>query len=189
LTTCRLPPIVLVIAAAGWAGPGADASPPDKGAHREVRAKPAAAARVRVLGETELRAELRKHKGRPLLLHFWATWCAPCVSNLPMLAKAAASAKRKGVDFVAVSLDDGDPRSRERVAALLAKEAGDAHWSVILRTLDAAAFVRSIDPDWRGEIPAFFVYDGDLRLRRAHLGDINERDLAALIASLAPPEE
>lgn len=44
-------------------------------------------------------------KGRGVVLNFWATWCAPCVREMPALDRLAAKLKDKGVDVIAVSED------------------------------------------------------------------------------------
>ncbi|WP_443969541.1 TlpA family protein disulfide reductase [Sphingobium sp. CR28] len=43
--------------------------------------------------------------GKPLLVNLWATWCAPCVAELPMLDKVAATMAQRGVSVAAVSQD------------------------------------------------------------------------------------
>ena len=52
-------------------------------------------------------AEIRfaDFKGRPLLVNFWATWCAPCVNELPSLARLAAASGPDDPLVIAVSLD------------------------------------------------------------------------------------
>lgn len=42
---------------------------------------------------------------RPALVHFWATWCAPCVEELPALVHAGDSIKKLGVDVLLISVD------------------------------------------------------------------------------------
>jgi thiol-disulfide isomerase/thioredoxin len=56
--------------------------------------------------------------GKPLFLNFWASWCAPCVAELPTLQRLA---DRGEVRVVTVGLDA--PRDRERAVALLGKHA------------------------------------------------------------------
>jgi thiol-disulfide isomerase/thioredoxin len=144
----------------------------------------AAVPRARLMSEAQLKTTLRKQRGRPVILHFWATWCAPCLEELPLLAKLAEDSRSKGVAFIAVSLDATDRKSAERVAALLAKRAGDAHWSPILQSPDAAAFVKALAPAWQGELPVFFAYDRELRLRRAHIGDMAKGEFEELVSGL-----
>ncbi len=43
--------------------------------------------------------------GRPMLVNLWATWCAPCVAELPALDQLAAAADLKGAKVIAVSQD------------------------------------------------------------------------------------
>jgi thiol-disulfide isomerase/thioredoxin len=45
-------------------------------------------------------------KGRVLIIHFWATWCAPCREEMPEIEKFYQKYYAKGVDVVAISLDD-----------------------------------------------------------------------------------
>ena len=42
---------------------------------------------------------------RPTLVHFWATWCAPCVEELPALVNASDLFKKHGVDVLLISVD------------------------------------------------------------------------------------
>lgn len=62
---------------------------------------------------------LAKFKGVPVLVNLWATWCAPCVKELPTLDKLAASHRVDGqLGVVAISQDDGPQPS---VTAFLKK--------------------------------------------------------------------
>ena len=54
-------------------------------------------------------------KGKPLLINLWATWCGPCVAELPMLNDLAATAPR-GLKVLTVAQDAAPP---EKIAAFL----------------------------------------------------------------------
>lgn len=46
-------------------------------------------------------------KGKPVLLNLWASWCMPCVAELPALDRLKPALESKGVALVALSLDRG----------------------------------------------------------------------------------
>lgn len=56
---------------------------------------------------------LADHRGRLVLLNFWATWCAPCVEEMPSLDRLQA-VRGDVLEVVAVSVDRGGPASIER---------------------------------------------------------------------------
>ena len=46
-------------------------------------------------------------RGRPLLINFWASWCAPCIAEMPSLQEAAEQLHPDGIDVLLISLDRG----------------------------------------------------------------------------------
>ncbi len=51
---------------------------------------------------------LDDYRGKILVLNFWATWCPPCIDELPSLDQFQRAFKSRGVEVVAVSVDDDD---------------------------------------------------------------------------------
>jgi thiol-disulfide isomerase/thioredoxin len=49
---------------------------------------------------------IKRLKGRVVVIDFWATWCAPCVADIPHLKQLYAKYHDQGVEFIGVSLDD-----------------------------------------------------------------------------------
>lgn len=59
------------------------------------------------------KATLQQLRGQVVLLNFWATWCKPCVGEMPLLAELAKKYHDRGLVVVAASLDD--PAERDTV--------------------------------------------------------------------------
>jgi peroxiredoxin len=61
--------------------------------------------RAKVLGEDRYKT-LADYKGKVVLLNVWATWCPPCLAELPSLQRLHEAYGDKGLKLVAVSIDD-----------------------------------------------------------------------------------
>lgn len=112
---------------------------------------------------------------RPLLINFWATWCAPCREEFPDLVRIGGDYKTRNLDFVIVSLDDPSeikttvPRFLRRMRAQMA--------AYLLNEDDSNAAISAVDPEWAGSMPATFLLDRAGQLVYKHLGPINPEEL------------
>ena len=57
------------------------------------------------LQDADRKISLSELRGKIVVLNFWATWCAPCVEEMPSLVQMQQRLKNKGVSVLAVSLD------------------------------------------------------------------------------------
>ncbi|MBF0553022.1 MAG: TlpA family protein disulfide reductase [Nitrospirae bacterium] len=55
-------------------------------------------------------------KGKTILINFWATWCPPCVEELPSMNKLYLRYKQKGFEVVAISLDSSTAKVKKYIA-------------------------------------------------------------------------
>ena len=101
--------------------------------------------------ELEGVAELSKNEGDDLLVvNLWATWCGPCVAELPDLVEMNRMYRGRDFRMVTISLDD--PEKRDDALEVLQKH----HVSTtnyILNDTDRDAFAEAIDPQWPGPVP------------------------------------
>ena len=124
-------------------------------------------------------------RARPVLVHFWASWCGPCLEELPLVEKFARDMKGRGVDVLSLSLDDPE-RAGARVVEVLTQRAPSLTRNIV-KVSDTEAFINAIDTRWEGSIPAVFAYDDKGRLRDRLIGEATRRDLDALVSRVANP--
>lgn len=55
-------------------------------------------------------------RGRPLVLDFWATWCAPCKTSMPHMSAIQSRYRNRGLVVLGFSMDDADPQTVRRFA-------------------------------------------------------------------------
>ncbi|MFL5307514.1 MAG: TlpA disulfide reductase family protein, partial [Polyangia bacterium] len=58
------------------------------------------------LDAAALREAMRKARGGDLFVHLWASWCGPCMEELPDIDGLARQARARGATFLSVALDD-----------------------------------------------------------------------------------
>jgi thiol-disulfide isomerase/thioredoxin len=136
---------------------------------------------IDVAGLKKLLARDGKIK-RPLLINFWATWCEPCRAEFPDLVKIDNEYRKRGLDFIAVSIDDVS-EIQTTVPGFL-KEMRATMPAYLLNTLEPEAAIAFVDPQWSGSLPATFLYDAQGKVVFRHLGRIKPDELRAVIKTV-----
>ena len=67
------------------------------------------------VADAQTKITLSQLRGQVVVLNFWATWCAPCVEEVPSLVEMQRRLKPKGVTVLAVSVDVDDNAYRQFV--------------------------------------------------------------------------
>lgn len=99
------------------------------------------------LGGREL--DLRGLRGRAVLVNFWASWCTPCIDEMPSIQRLADALASHRVSVIGVNVGEGQLRARAATERLGIR-------FPVLIDKDSAAFER-----WGGQVlPATYVLDG-----------------------------
>jgi thiol-disulfide isomerase/thioredoxin len=137
---------------------------------------------IQAINTDELRSLLKREATGPLLVNFWATWCDPCRDEFPDLVKIDEQYRSKGLDFIAISLDDfADIKTQ------VPKFLQEMHASMpvyLLNVPDPEPAINLVDPQWGGALPATFLYNAQGQIVYKRLGRINDSDLRAAIEKL-----
>lgn len=112
-------------------------------------------------------------RGRPALINFWASWCAPCVRELPLLDEAARAEGAAGVQIVAIAEAD-DLASVQ--AFVQQHELGLPVWFA-----DPAGPGSRELGNQRGALPYSVLLDAEGRVLRAKVGELDAASLGDLL--------
>lgn len=99
----------------------------------------------------DLKAAMQNAK-EPTIINFWATFCKPCLAELPHFQVLANKYKAKGLKLVMVSLDLKETYPAKIAAA--AKKLKLTSPVVFLNETNADVFCPAVDSSWSGVIPA-----------------------------------
>ncbi|GGI56947.1 TlpA family protein disulfide reductase [Winogradskyella haliclonae] len=104
---------------------------------------------------------INKTDGKVHVVNFWATWCAPCVKELPYFEKVNAEYQDKNVEVLLVSLDF--PRQYETKLKPFIKAKKLQSEVVCFDDVDQNRWIPAIDSSWSGALPATIIYKDDKR--------------------------
>lgn len=143
------------------AGKTADSGTPPAAASRTVRF---------ALDDMEgVKRDFSEYAGQHTLLNFWATWCAPCRREIPLLKEFHARGDEHGIQVIGIAVDFPE---EVRVYA----EAAEFNYPILVGEQDAMAVAESSGVEFIG-LPFTMIVDRDGELLNAHMGEIHADEL------------
>ena len=126
--------------------------------------------------------------GKLRMINLWASWCGPCVAEMPSLVAIGRQFETRGFDLVTVSLDDAGASAKAlkllqqnhaalpRMTEASVKEEGrttnNYHW-----TGDPDALADLLDPDWSGALPHTILISEEGEILSRHTGEIDADEI------------
>jgi len=117
-------------------------------------------------------------RGQPLLINFWATWCVPCIRELPALQRFQREQASRGWHVLALAVDQPVP-----VLEFMARF--KLELTVALAGVDGLEWQRAMGND-KGGLPFSLVLDASGRTRQRKLGETTLDDLSRWATEITP---
>ena len=134
---------------------------------------------VPTLHYTELKPLLNQKGDDLYVVNFWATWCAPCIKELPYFE---ALNQREDVEVLLVSLDF--PKHKESRLLPFFKKNKLQSKLVLLDDADENYWINDIHPNWSGALPATLIYTK--KQRGFYEQSFTKEELFNLVESFIP---
>ncbi|MDX1516509.1 MAG: TlpA disulfide reductase family protein [Woeseiaceae bacterium] len=130
----------------------------------------------------EFRGVLDGLAGNVVVVNLWATWCVPCLEEIPILMDVASTLADQDVALVAVAMDD--PADVARVDAFRAEHFPE-FMSYLRGATDMDSFVSVVDPAWNEILPTTYIIDASGKVVARLQGKKTFDDFVAAVTSAA----
>ncbi|MBL7838898.1 MAG: TlpA family protein disulfide reductase [Cyclobacteriaceae bacterium] len=137
--------------------------------------------RAKIVKLPELQEMIAAKSDQIKVINFWATWCAPCVKEMPLFEKIGMERQDVKITFVSMDLDlDPDPTkvykfvTRKKIQSQV----------VILDEKNPNLYIDLIDKSWSGALPATIVVNTKTGQRKFVEKELHEGELEKLIAEV-----
>lgn len=111
------------------------------------------------------------------VVNFWATWCAPCVKELPAFQRLHENHKDKKIKVLLLSLDLKNQIDTKLIPFLANKKVTA---EVIHLAKHQGPWISEVDKDWEGDIPVTLVINPKKQKRKFHKGILEYTELLEL---------
>lgn len=134
---------------------------------------------VPTVGVKDIKSMVKEHKGKVVVVNFWATWCPPCVKEFPDIIKLYNNYQSKGVDVIAVSMNEDD--EMEDIQTFIKKY--KPPFSIYRAASVDDTFYKEFNKKWFGQMPTTVIYDTNGKISHLHMNPITYPELEKYVVT------
>lgn len=116
------------------------------------------------------------------VFNFWATWCKPCIEEMPYFEEARKSYNSSQLGVYLISMDNAEVVDT-KVKKFIEKK-GYSSRVLLLDETDYNAFIDKVDPKWNGTIPATVIIDKKANKKYFYEGSFKENELKEILSKI-----
>ncbi|HEY9561149.1 MAG TPA: TlpA disulfide reductase family protein [Anseongella sp.] len=132
---------------------------------------------IKLVSFEHLQQRLQQGTDTTFVVNFWATWCGPCLEEIPYFDRLQEKYSSKKVKVLLVSLDF---RSQLKTGVIpFVKKSELISEVILLDEADHGAIIEKIDPSWSGALPATLLVNTATGAGKFHEGSFNFDELEA----------
>jgi thiol-disulfide isomerase/thioredoxin len=143
-----------------------------------------AAQTPRVIKWPELERQLNIKSDTTYVINFWATWCKPCIKELPHFDNLEKTFEGKKIKVLLVSLDF--KRQLETTLRPYLEKNGVVSEVVLIDEPDYNSWIDKVDPSWSGAIPATLILNNRTGVRNFYEQEFTSEELYKTVKPLLP---
>lgn len=137
---------------------------------------PAFAQHVAVVKFPELQKRLARPTDTTYVVNFWATWCAPCVKELPNFEQIRTAYANKKVKVLLVSLDYASQVDKK--IKPFVQRRGLKSEVLVLNETDPNEWLEKVDAKWSGSLPFTLIFNNKTKQRATFEHELTKTELA-----------
>ena len=134
---------------------------------------------VEVIDVDDMESIIQERTGKTRVINFWATWCKPCIEELPYFEAVNQDPEFDDFEVVLISLDfveDLDTKVNNYI-----KKKSITSTVKLLDNVDYNSWIDKVDPSWSGAIPATLVINNSINKRIFYEKQFAESELESVL--------
>lgn len=112
---------------------------------------------IAVMNFAQLEKLLNKKDNKTYVINFWATWCAPCVKEIPYFEKLGQTYKNKNVEVILLSMDF--PNKADNILVPFLEKKQYKNRIILLDDPNQNTWIPKVSKEWSGALPATLIYN------------------------------